>query len=258
MSPKNQEETIQNLIAFRERGDRVAGNKLVEGLDKLVHAVVHKFAGPSVSRADKEELYQAGMVGVTKAINAYDVKSKASLSTYAYYKILREITREMNEGFHLIAIPYSNITDLKAYIAKSDEYLSISNTTMTHKEYVMSELNMKEHKFWRLHGALKLSTVRSFETPLSNDEEALTLGDQLSVETIDNGYGMERVGTNPEQMFIEDEIASELGDIMAQLDAPQRDLILSRLAPSHRRRKLTKSEQGLLAPVQEKLRGLLG
>ena len=72
-----------------ERDERITENL------GLVHACCRRFAGRGV---EYDDLYQAGCVGLVKAVDRFDASRGLMLSTYAVPVILGEIRRLFREG----------------------------------------------------------------------------------------------------------------------------------------------------------------
>lgn len=62
--------------------------------DKYIRSIVNKY---KVSSFDKDDLYQAGLVGLYKAIKNYKDEYNVKLSTYAFKYIIGEINKEYNK-----------------------------------------------------------------------------------------------------------------------------------------------------------------
>lgn len=65
--------------------------KLLIEYQPYIHSIVKRF---KVSKFDEEDLYQAGLVGLFKAIKHYDENYAVKLSTYAFKYILGEVSKE--------------------------------------------------------------------------------------------------------------------------------------------------------------------
>ncbi len=83
------------LLTRAHAGDREAEASLVEENAGLVHALVRRFLGRG---ADPEELTQIGMIGLYKAIRAFNPDYGVQFSTYAVPKIEGEIRRYLRDG----------------------------------------------------------------------------------------------------------------------------------------------------------------
>ena len=70
-------------------------DELAERHMGLVHAICRRFAGKGI---DYEELFAAGCLGLTKAINNFDESRGLQFSTYAFPVILGEVRRLFRDG----------------------------------------------------------------------------------------------------------------------------------------------------------------
>ena len=70
-------------------------NELIEQNLRLVHACAHRFAGKGI---EYEELFSAGCLGLSKAINRFDESRDLQFSTYAFPVIMGELKRLFRDG----------------------------------------------------------------------------------------------------------------------------------------------------------------
>ena len=85
---------IRELIRLAQAGDMNARTKLVEDNLPLVASVVRRFLNRGY---DYDDLFQAGALGLLKAILGFDLSFDVQFSTYAVPMIIGEIKRWMRE-----------------------------------------------------------------------------------------------------------------------------------------------------------------
>jgi len=85
---------IKNLIKRYRDGDKKAKDIIVENNVRLVWSVVKRFEG---RRAEKEDLFQVGCIGLIKAIHKFDFNYEVQFSTYAVPLIIGEIKRFLRD-----------------------------------------------------------------------------------------------------------------------------------------------------------------
>ena len=73
------------LLEKARTGDKRAREKLISGNLRLVLSVVQKFAGRGESMDD---LFQVGVIGLIKAIDAFDLSQNVQFSTYGVPAIM--------------------------------------------------------------------------------------------------------------------------------------------------------------------------
>ena len=61
--------------------------------ENLVYSIINKYSG-----YDKDDLYQAGIMGLIQAYKNYDSSFNVKFSSYAYYYILGEVTKYIRES----------------------------------------------------------------------------------------------------------------------------------------------------------------
>ena len=84
-------EQERHLLLLSSKGDIKARNKLVEDNLWVLRIFVKKYVLPWWWRGDKQDLYQAGAMGLMKAISKFDLGYDCRLTTLAGYYIRREI-----------------------------------------------------------------------------------------------------------------------------------------------------------------------
>ena len=95
-------------------------NSLVDSYKKLVFGIVKNYS----NEYNKDDLYQAGMLGLLEASKKYDIYSGVKFTTFAYKYILGEILKYLREdrnmkiGRDLIS-DYKKIMYTKDYIYKT-------------------------------------------------------------------------------------------------------------------------------------------
>lgn len=80
----------KDLFLRASRGDPAAQSKIIEQNLGLVHASARRFAGKGI---EYDDLYQAGCMGLVKAVTGFDVDRGVQFSTYAVPVIMGEMRR---------------------------------------------------------------------------------------------------------------------------------------------------------------------
>ena len=89
-------------------------NDLIIDLKKMVYSIINNYSNNS----NREDLFQAGMVGVIEASKKYDSSSNVKFSTFAYKYILGEVLKYLREDRNIkisrdIIREYHNINNIK-------------------------------------------------------------------------------------------------------------------------------------------------
>lgn len=109
----------------------------------LVYLVLSRF---TVSTYDKDDLIQAGLLGLYTAIKRYDPNKGYALSTYAVPLILGEMRKELKK-----ITPERNLPSMKKYIEEHQEQLFASNQQTLDIEDICCQLALQEDKEKRMY-----------------------------------------------------------------------------------------------------------
>lgn len=82
-------EEARAMIALAQSGDSQARDLLIQRNVRLVHSIARRFSG----RADAEDLFQVGCIGLMHAIDRFDLTYDVQFSTYAVPLIMAEMHR---------------------------------------------------------------------------------------------------------------------------------------------------------------------
>jgi RNA polymerase sigma factor (sigma-70 family) len=105
---------------------------LVENLG-LVFKHVKKFTAKHNSLSDVDDYFQAGCIGLLKAIRRHD-PTRGELSTIAWICILQEIIKEQKKNKHY-RMGFVNIADINIFFDKKTENLSEYLPKLSPEEY---------------------------------------------------------------------------------------------------------------------------
>ena len=87
-------ESEKLLIKIKE-GDREARNMFTLANIRLVLSIIRRFPQSKIS---SDDMFQAGMIGLIKAVENFDISVGVRFSTYAVPMIIGEIKRVMHAG----------------------------------------------------------------------------------------------------------------------------------------------------------------
>lgn len=143
----------------------------------LIHSLTHYFEGYK----NKEDLYQAGIIGLIEAYNKFDDSYNVKFSTYAYKYILGEMKKLVREdkGIKISR----NITKLNYQIEKAKIIL----TQKLCREPNISELSsFLEVEEYEIVEALKtINVMQSIDEPINSEGKEVTLHDIVSDNSMD-------------------------------------------------------------------------
>ena len=132
LSQKEQEELMIKLKA----GDNKARERFIVGNMRLVLSLVRRFWA---KRANADDVFQAGCVGLIKAIDNFNLSVGVKFSTYAVPMILGEIKRYLRDGNSLRVS--RSIRDTAYQILKVREKLEVDDEDVTYDK-IAKEMNI--------------------------------------------------------------------------------------------------------------------
>lgn len=173
------------LIKKAQNGDEAAKEQLLQENSGLIWSVVRRFHG----RAEQEDLYQIGAIGLLKCIEKFDFRFEVKFSTYAVPMILGEIKRFLRDDGTL---KVSRSLKELAYRAKKVQEKSLQEEN---KELSLQEL-AKRLEVEPEDLVLALESGREVESLYaqngSEQDAPLQLIDKLA-DTTENEKMMERL-----------------------------------------------------------------
>lgn len=161
---------------FKEKKDGYR-DALINGNLKLVLSIIGKFRYKNM---DLNDLFDAGCIGLIKAVDNFDLSFGVMFSTYAVPQILGEVRRvvRMNTSLRITR----SMRDLACKILKfKEEYTSEFGIEPTNK-IISKELKIDEYTIFR--------ALNSTYEPLSidakpNEETGLSLADEIPCDALD-------------------------------------------------------------------------
>ncbi len=165
------DETIGLFKEYKE-GSLIAKDKIIQGNLKLVLSLTNKFRHKNM---DLNDLFQAGCIGLVKAVDNFDLSYNVMFSTYAVPLILGEIKRVVRQNNSSLHISRSTRDLAYKILGFKEEYFNYYGIEPTNEE-ISKNLEIDEYE---IDYALK-----SLDKPLSifmskNNDDDITLGDQI-------------------------------------------------------------------------------
>ncbi len=134
--PKLSEAEQQELMRRIKQGDEDAREKFIVGNMRLVLSLVRRFWA---KKANADDVFQVGCVGLIKAINNFDESFGVRFSTYAVPMILGEIKRYLRDGNSLRVS--RSIRDTAYKVLKVREKLEEVSDNVTY-DRIAGEMNI--------------------------------------------------------------------------------------------------------------------
>lgn len=182
LTAKENEELMIKLKA----GDMLARERFIVGNMRLVLSLVKRFWA---KKANADDVFQAGCVGLIKAIDNFNLEFNVKFSTYAVPMILGEMKRHLRDGNSLrvsrsIRDTAYRILKVREGIEERDEEATI--------ERIAQEMQVRESEV--VYALDAISDPVSLYDPVYNESgDTLQLMDQLCDETQSDEIWTERV-----------------------------------------------------------------
>ena len=168
LSTKEQEELMIKLKA----GDEKARERFIVGNMRLVLSLVRRFWA---KKANADDVFQAGCVGLIKAIDNFDLSVGVKFSTYAVPMILGEIKRYLRDGNSLRVS--RSIRDTAYQILKVRERLEVDDEDVTYDK-IASEMHIAVSEVAYALDAIS-DPVSLYEPVFNKAGDTLLLMDQI-------------------------------------------------------------------------------
>lgn len=173
--PKLTEDETNVLLTQIKLGNENAREQFIKGNLRLVLSVIKRFWARKVN---SDDVFQAGCIGLIKAIDNFDLKFNVKFSTYAVPMIMGEIKKYLRDGNSLrIARSIRDTAYLalktRSELERRDEDVSIEkiaiemNATISEVAYALDAIS---------------DTVSLYDPVYSKDGDELLLVDQIGDE----------------------------------------------------------------------------
>lgn len=182
LTAKESDELMRRL----KEGDEEARKKFIVGNMRLVLSLVKRFWAKN---ANADDVFQAGCIGLLKAIDGFDVNLGVRFSTYGVPMIMGEIKRFLRDGNSLRVS--RSIRDTAYKVLKARESIESRDEEAT-IEKIAEEMHVKEKEVVYALDAIS-DPVSLYEPVYNKSGDTLQLLDQLFDETQSEEIWTERV-----------------------------------------------------------------
>ena len=207
------------LLSFEEEmelsrkihsGDIEAHKKLIESNLRLVVSIARKYTTFDMALLDN---IQEGNLGLITAAQKYSFSFNVRFSTYACWWIQQSITRAIANKRRMIRLPFRK-EELSARIRRASSELFQNLSRMPNNEEIADYLNMSVKEVCDIMRSS--GSVTSLDIQIDDDESA-ALKDIIP----DSTY-------NPEDEFMKKYTQTCIVDMLSDLEANERDVMLKR------------------------------
>ncbi len=184
--PKLSAKENEELMLLIKKGDKKAREKFIVGNMRLVLSLVKRFRAKNGA---SDDVFQAGCVGLIKAIDNFDISVGVKFSTYAVPMIIGEIKRFLRDGNSLRVS--RSIRDTAYRVLKAREEIERGDEEAT-IDKIASHLGVAEREVVYALDAIS-DPVSLYEPVYNKAGDTLLLMDQLKDEKCSDEIWTEHV-----------------------------------------------------------------
>jgi RNA polymerase sporulation-specific sigma factor len=218
-----------------KQGDKQARDTFIVGNMRLVLSLVKRFR---IKHLGADDVFQAGCVGLIKAIDGFDIKVGVKFSTYAVPMIIGEIKRYLRDG-NSLRVSLS-IRDMAYKVLQAREAIESRDEEAT-TQRIAEELKVAEREV--VYALDAISDPVSIYDPVYNKAgDTLLLMDQLCdekntdeiwTERVALGEAIEKLGERERKILYlryyegktQTEISEEVGISQAQVSRLEKNAL---------------------------------
>lgn len=196
----------EDLIRLVQKGDREAGEILVNENAGLIWSVARRFVGRGT---EIDDLYQLGCLGFLKAVEGFDLEFGTQFSTYAVPKIAGEIRRFLRD----------------------DGTIKVSRTLKEQAATIKSMRNHLTSALGREPTVMEISRQTGFSSEeIAMAETATACTESINRELGDEGFSLENILTDTES---EEKLLEHIALRQAIEKLPEREATVIKLRYFH-------------------------
>ena len=233
--PKLSAKENEALMERIKKGDKEARDKFIVGNMRLVLSLVKRFR---IRNLGVDDVFQAGCVGLIKAIDGFNVSVGVKFSTYAVPMIVGEIKRYLRDGNSLRVS--RSIRDMAYKVLRAREEIEKRDDEAT-IEKIAETLQVAEREVVYALDAIS-DPISIYEPVYNKSGDALLLMDQLCderntdeiwTERVALGEAIEKLGERERKILYlryyegktQTEISEEVGISQAQVSRLEKNAL---------------------------------
>ncbi len=233
--PKLTNKENEELMIRIKQGDKQARDTFIIGNMRLVLSLVKRFR---IRNLGADDVFQAGCVGLIKAIDGFNISVGVKFSTYAVPMIIGEIKRYLRDGNSLRVS--RSIRDMAYKVLKAREEIESRDEEAT-IEKIAKSLQATEREVVYALDAIS-DPVSIYEPVYNKSGDTLLLMDQLCdekntdevwTEHVALGEAMEKLGERERKILYlryyegktQTEISEEVGISQAQVSRLEKNAL---------------------------------
>jgi RNA polymerase sigma factor for flagellar operon FliA len=197
---------------YKETGDPYLQEELVIKYQGLVYKLAHKIVRKLKQGTEVEDLISDGMVGLVKAIDAFEPERGFKFSTYATPVVRGSI---LNGLRRLDWLPERTRTKARHYQKAVAELEQLGRKPT--EEDIAEHMEISAKEVYGIIADLSSMYMLSLDTPLGTDDSDASMGDLVE----DTGF------VSPDDEYVFEEERDALRNSIEKLDEREKDIIKS-------------------------------
>ena len=177
----------KTLLERARAGDKQAREKLIAGNLRLVLSVVQRFSGRGESMDD---LFQVGVIGLIKAVDAFDLTQGVQFSTYGVPMIAGELRRFLRD--HSAIRVSRSMRDTAYRVLQAKEKLAAQDGREPDVDRIASELGIPRQEVVFALEAIS-DPVSLYDPIYSDGGESATVMDQIGDKHNTDEHWLEQI-----------------------------------------------------------------
>lgn len=184
----------EELIERIRRGDQSAEEDIVENNKALIYKIIKDYYYASSNPADMEDVFQAGCLGLIKAVKNFKPELGNKFITYAYYLVRGEVQRMYeHHARREVTISSIQLRNRDGYVMESQEEIV---------EYIRSDRGDSDDAWNHLsdtHNKILVESLLEEVTPLQKEILVYRYYQDLSQQEIGNLINKSQVFVSREE-----------------------------------------------------------
>jgi RNA polymerase sigma-B factor len=170
----------RRLVLRYQSGDRAAGEQLVAELLPLVRHLASRWS----AKVSRDDLVQAGLLGLTKALDRFDPAYGASFTGYAVPTMLGEMRRHLRDHAWAVRVPRA-LQEEAMRVTNAIQALEPRLGRSPSPQEIADHLQLDVETVIEAIIAGRAYHSSSLDQPAGTSSEELTLGDTVGVEDVE-------------------------------------------------------------------------
>lgn len=175
-------ETVVSLVNQMRAGDKTAKEKLVKGNKKLVEIMAKRYT--HLGTLAREDLIQEGLIGLSKAIDRFDLNRGCHLVTYAPWWIRQAMNLAIKKFGHQIRITRDMLDDIVRFKEVRRKLINLSGKTPS-IERLSEDTGFTPKYIERIKAAMRVNPKSLDSPPHVYDDEPNLLSKRLKDDSVD-------------------------------------------------------------------------